>query len=104
MGGEVKAGRTRREDARILFHAKLAGSDCLELPEKLAWYHFEPTWQAMVEQRHSQRLENYSLMLHYPDDYGINSSLKVYAERAGFEMSGNFEKHKATTWQIEVLF
>jgi hypothetical protein len=103
IGGKVAAGTKRRQGDKILFEAKLAGGDCLELPEKLAWYRFEPTWQSLVEQRR-RGLEKYSLLLHYDDDYGIKSNLKLYAERAGFEVSGNFQQHKATTWQIEVLF
>ncbi len=50
------------------------------------------------------RFKVVSPAFYYNDDYGINSDLKVYAEKAGFLLSGGFERYKATTWRIEVSF
>jgi len=101
VGGEE--GEREHSGDEILFRVVLEGSKEARLPDDLVWYHHEPMWQIAVEGS-SHGMKDFFLFLRYHDDYGINSGLKVLAERAGFELSSGFASYKATTWRIEVGF
>ena len=98
-----KDHREEHEGSRMDITVELEGHDNPCLPNNLVWYRHEPTWQMMAEGR-SHGLKNCSLSLHYKDDYGINADLKVYAEKAGFDMGDGFQEYTATTWRVEVGF
>lgn len=80
ISNEWRSSKTRQ----ILYEAELDGKDSPLLPERLAWYQHEPTWQAVAEGRLGFGLKSFSLQLQYNDDFGVNGGLKVRAEKVGF--------------------
>jgi hypothetical protein len=58
----------------------------------------------VAEGRLDYGLEDFSLVVTYEDDYGINANLKASAVGAGLELGGNFEDHQATIWRIAGKF
>ena len=71
-----------------------------KLPDSLVWYPHEPTWQSIANGRIDFRLRDFSLIVTYDDDFGINAGLKALAFKSGFEIGGKFEDYEATTWRL----
>ncbi|GAB5097948.1 hypothetical protein [Caballeronia sp. HLA56] len=44
------------------------------------------------------------MTVNYEDDFGINEGLKLTATKAGLELGGSFEDHRATTWKLRGKF
>lgn len=88
----------------LLYEAHLHGSTQPELPESLVWYPHEPTWQSIAKGRMKFGLTEFSLTVNYEDDFGINAGLKLTAGKAGLDLGGSFEDHRATTWKIHGKF
>jgi len=88
----------------LLYEAKLEGTDSPSLPDKLVWYHHEPTWQKVAEGRLNFGLKKFSLQFQYQDDYSVNAGLKIKAEKAGLDLGGEFQDYKSTIWSIKGSF
>ena len=107
QAGTVGTGEARaagRSDSHLLYEATLSGASEPTLPDSLVWYPHEPTWQSVAKGRISFRLREFSLMVTYDDDFGVNAGLKALAFKSGFEVGGKFEDHEATTWRIAGRF
>jgi hypothetical protein len=100
----ASAGSKSQMSQHLLYEAELEGANTPELPPDLVWYHHEPTWQKVAEGRLKFGLKKFSLKLQYKDDYGVNASLKVKAQKAGLDLGGEFQNHESTTWAINGSF
>lgn len=45
-------------------------------------------------------MREFSLVVNYQDDFGVNAGLKLKAEKAGLDLGGSFGSHLVTTWKI----
>jgi len=88
----------------LLYEASLPGNTRPCLPESLVWYPHEPMWQSIAKGRIEHGLGQFSLSVNYEDDFSVNAGLKVTATKAGLELGGSFEDHRATTWTIRGKF
>jgi hypothetical protein len=98
VGGEAQG--SAHSTASLLFEANLRGTAEPALPRDLIWYPHEPTWQAIAKGRLQFGLQEFSLVVNYDDDFGVNAGLKMSAQKAGFDLGGNFEDHESTTWKL----
>ena len=89
---------------KIVYSGNFDGGEPKPLPDNLAWYHQEQTWQQMVDSRLNWGAKNFSLELNYDEDFGINASLKVKLDDIGLEIGGNFTTIKKTRWTISGEF
>lgn len=101
-GGEFSG--SEKNQSKILYKAKLSGKHNPYIPENLAWYQHEPTWQAIANGRLKYGLHDFSISVSYDDDFGINAGLKGVALKSGFDLGGKFEDHESTIWRIEGKF
>ncbi len=90
--------------SKILFEASLPNNRSCVLPNDLVWFHHEKTWQAVANGRLKFGMSDFSLMINYVDDFGINAGLKLKAKDSGLDLGGKFEEHLATSWKIEGVF
>jgi len=104
VGASAGAEKKKDKTGKILYNVELSGTDSPSIPDNLVWYPHESTWQMVAEGRLSFGLKNFSLQLEYQDDYGVNAGLKMNAEKVGFDVGGEFERHEATTWSISGSF
>jgi hypothetical protein len=100
----VNASQSSAGRRNLLYEAYLAGTHKPSLPQRLDWYPYEQTWQAIAKGRMAFGLNNFSLSLSYEDDLGINARLKAAALKAGLEIGGKFEDHQSTVWRLEGKF
>lgn len=100
----VETGFENRSQVQLLFEAELAGVREPTIPDSLVWYQHEPTWRSIAEGRMKFGLKQFSLVVAYEDDYGVNAGLKASAIKAGFDIAGKFEDHEATMWKITGCF
>ena len=100
----AKAMKATEENSSLLFVAILNNNCTPKIPDHLVWYEHEPTWQSIANGRINHGLSTISLTVDYRDDYRVNGSLKVDAEKAGFDLGGDFEDYRATIWKIEGAF
>lgn len=100
VSGEMNASVS----SKMLFDAFLKNKNAPALPNSLVWYAHEPTWQVVAAGRLEYGMQQFSLNVVYEDDYGINAGLKGKAQKAGLELGGSFEDHRATTWKIHGTF
>ena len=103
-GGAIGANGSSQSHAEILFRAELGGAKGRALPDSLAWYSHEPTWQRVADARLHYDLKAFSLSLRYEDDYGVNAHLQAKAASAGLDLGGKFEDHQTTVWRISGVF
>ncbi|WP_458098536.1 hypothetical protein [Roseomonas sp. WA12] len=105
--GETATAETtasRNNEQEFLFAAELPGHNQPQVPEKLAWYPHESSWQMIAQTRIRHGLSKFSLDVTYQDDFGVNASLQAWANGAGFDLGGSFEDHQSTTWTLAGLF
>ena len=88
----------------LLFKADFENVMEPSLPKDLVWYPHEATWRNMADGRLTYGMKEFSLVVNYQDDFGVNAGLKVKAEKAGLEMGGSFENHMVTSWKISGKF
>lgn len=100
----AEAGFDSQSTSQLLYEATLSGTKEPKLPENLAWYPHEPTWQSIAKGRIDYGLKDFSLSVCYEDDYGVNAGLKVAVQKAGLELGGKFEDHQSTVWRIAGQF
>lgn len=98
------AGSTSGAKSSLLFEASLPKNKSCVLPSDLVWYHHEKTWQSVAKGRLNFGMDDFSLMISYVDDFGINAGLKLAATKSGLDLGGKFEEHVATSWKIEGVF
>lgn len=98
------AHNSSKTSSSILYEATLDGHTNPSIPDQLAWYKHEPTWQSIAKGRIQHGLREFSLSVTYEDDFGINAGLKVSALKSGLELGGRFEDHQATIWRISGTF
>jgi hypothetical protein len=87
----------------LLFRATLDGGDPW-LPDDLGWYPHEPTWRQVADARMRHGLRDFELAVRYVDDFGVNGSLSVAAQKFGVSLGGAFEEHRSTEWRITGTF
>jgi hypothetical protein len=104
LAPELSSSTKESESSSILFEASYPNNTSLELPKNMVWFQDEPTWEAIAEGRLIAKATEVQLKLSYEEDFGVNAEVKVAAEKAGFSISGDFVKHKATTWNLHALF
>ncbi len=98
-------GETKQKQAsRIHFEATLKNVQTPSLPNDLAWYWDEKTWQEIAEGRLKYGLQSFELYVEYKDDFGVNANLKSKIVGLGFNLGGEFEDHKETVWRITGRF
>lgn len=100
----LDVGAEKKHGAQLLFEASLEGSKHPALPDGLVWYYHEPTWQQIAEACLEHSLRQFSLVVSYEDDFGVNARLKVAAEGIGLDLGGSFENHESTRWDIQGSF
>ena len=71
------------KDKKLIYNAEYINNESLKLPDNLAWYHHEPTWQSVGEGRLNHDLRNFHLLLEYNDDFGINADLFAEISKLG---------------------
>jgi hypothetical protein len=101
---DVSGGSHRSARNHLLYRATFRPKGQPRLPDGMVWFNHEPTWQQLAEGRLYYGLEDFSLVVTYEDDFGVNAHLKGLAVAAGLELGGNFEDHQATTWRIAGKF
>lgn len=99
---KVKAGVnvSAVQERRIIYHAEYKNNESHKLPENMAWYHHEPTWQSVGDGRINHDLQNFNLTLEYNDDFGINADLFAEISKIGFGTKNSFEKKESTVWKV----
>jgi hypothetical protein len=100
----ASAGTHSRSNSSLLFESSLPNNQSKSIPENLVWYPHEPAWQAIAKGRLSFSMKEFSLVVNYDEDFGINAGLKVAAAKAGLDLGGNFQNHEQTSWRIVGTF
>ena len=90
----------RSHSSAALFRARLESHGAPHVPEDLAWYPHEPTWQQLAAGRLHHGLREFELTIRYDDDLGVNAALRAAAERARLDLGGRFEGHEHTLWRV----
>ncbi|MED1201782.1 hypothetical protein [Heyndrickxia acidicola] len=75
-----------------------------KLPDNLVWYHHEETWKEIADGRLNSNLKDFSLELHYKEDFNVNASIRAKVQEYGLGLGGSFEKHESTTWILQGTF
>lgn len=101
---KADAGSNSGSKSKILFEASLPKNKSCVLPSDMVWYPHEKTWQSVAKGRMDFGMNDFSLMISYVDDFGINADLKLKATNSGLDLGGKFEEHIATSWKIEGVF
>jgi hypothetical protein len=100
----ASAGSTSSLGNSLMYEAEYEGHKTPELPEDIAWYSHEPTWQSTAEGRIKYKLKKFNLVLSYTEDYGVNADLAVKAEKLSISLGGKFGEHTSTVWRLEGEF
>jgi hypothetical protein len=98
--GSASVGSNSGSQSTLLFEASLPDNKSRFLPPNLVWYPHEQTWKSIANGRLIHGLNEFSLIVNYQDDFGVNAGLKVNATKAGLDLGGNFENHVATSWKL----
>lgn len=101
---EASASSKESESSSILFRADFTNEKVPCLPVNMVWYSHEPTWQSVANGRLNYGMQEFSLVVNYQDDFGVNAGLKLKVEKAGLDMGGSFGSHMVTTWKISGTF
>jgi len=99
-----KASNNNSKKNRSIYTSNLEGNCNPKLPDDMAWYEFEPSWNVVAENRLKFGLKDFEIYLDYADDYGINTTLKTKAKKAGFKVSSEFETYTKTSWLFKGTF
>ena len=98
------ASAQRESRTRLLFEWTLRGHSNPELPAGLLWYPHEETWKFVADARLRSGLQEFSLILSYNDDFGVNAGLKASSLASGLKLGGRFTSHTKTTWKLSGEF
>lgn len=96
-GGRARAGQ-------ILFSARLRNTVKPAVPDGLVWYPHEETWKTVADARLQHGLEDFSLVVSYEDDFGIDASLEASVAGTRLGLGGKFDAHEATSWRMVGTF
>jgi hypothetical protein len=96
----LDAHKTSESRHQLLYEASLIGTEHPSVPPHLVWYTHEPTWQSVATGRIKFGLNNFSLIVSYEDDFGINAGLKATVVASGLDAGGRFEDHRSTVWRL----
>jgi len=102
--GNVEVDRNAKSRSHLLYEATLTGNASPKVPEYTVWFSHEPTWQSIAKGRLNYGLRGFSLSVSYEDDFGINAGLRASVQKAGLDLGGKFEDHKATIWHLNGTF
>jgi hypothetical protein len=102
VGGEGE-GRSSSASA-VMFRGTLEGGAGPALPDDLAWYPHEPTWQPVADGRLHYGLRDFELAVRYDDDFGVGGRLEAAAAKFSLDLGGAFEEHRSTEWRITGTF
>ena len=100
----LSASLKQKAESSMLFRATLKGLDNPSIPSDLLWFPHEPTWQQVAEGRIKYGLQEFSLIVSYTDDLGINADLTAKLAEMEFGIGGKFQRFKMTKWKIEGVF
>ena len=100
----ASAGVSSTQGNSLMYEAEYEGHTNPELPDDIAWYSHEPTWQSTAEGRIKYKLKKFNLVLSYTEDYGVNADLAVKAEKLNISLGGKFGAHTSTVWRLEGEF
>lgn len=100
----ASAGVSSTQGNSLMYEAEYEGHKTPDLPEGIAWYSHEPTWQSTAEGRIKYKLKKFNLLLNYTEDYGVNADLAVKAEKLNISLGGKFGVHTSTVWRLEGEF
>lgn len=100
----LRKSTQQKSSTSLLCEVELPGNNEPRLPENLAWFPHEPTWQSAAEGRMKFGMAKVRLNLTYRDDFGVDAQLAAKVKKVGFELGGVFQKCEATSWAIEGEF
>ena len=106
MSVSVSASHKKKKESSILFHATLRGSDKPDLPPEsdLFWFPHEATWRQVADGRIKFGLQEFSLVVSYADDFGINANIAAKFADMEIGIGGQFQGLENTRWKIEGVF
>ena len=106
IGAGLGFSRARSEQSRsgALFEAEFPGHGHPRVPDDLAWYPDEQTWQMIANARIASGAQKTSLTVTYTTDYGINTHVMRTAESCGVNIGGHFEEQHDTIWRLDAEF
>lgn len=93
-----------KDSKSFIYEASYQPSGQPYLPDELAWYEFEESWQNIALGRLKHGLTNFSLAVTYEDDFGVNVNLQADVSELEASVGGNFEKHVSTIWRMDGSF
>jgi hypothetical protein len=99
-----RLGRSRRGAREFRFSAKLTGQHAPRVPEGLVWFPHEDNWKEIANARLEFGLKEFSLLVRYEDDFGIDGDFRAKAGKSGFELGGKFASFEQTLWVMEGKF
>lgn len=101
---DASASSNSEQRSSILFKADFTNILPPSLPDNMVWYGHEPTWQNVAKGRLNYGMQEFSLIVAYQDDYGVNAKLGAKAQKAGLDVGGAFGEYMSTTWKITGKF
>jgi hypothetical protein len=100
-GASIMAGNNQKSKTSLFITETLSGSGKPTLPNDLAWFPTEPSWQQIAEGRLKHGLQTFSLIIQNASDYGVTAKLKWVGKAA---LGGKYIEHQTTTWRISGTF
>lgn len=91
---------SKLRERKLIYQAEYKNNDSFKLPNSLAWYYHEPTWQSVGNGRLNHDLQNFNLILEYKDDFGINLDLFAEISKIGYGNKNSFKKQESTIWKV----
>lgn len=85
---------------KVVYEATLNPVGEPHLPDSLVWYDFEPSWQSLAKGRLNHGLTNFTVLVCYEDDFGVDAKLKSNVNELEVSLGGSFEEHTSTVWKM----
>jgi hypothetical protein len=105
VGGTLGKIKMERSGERgLVYRASMPENSSRVLPENLAWYPHERTWQELARQRLEHALDEFHLNLTYRDDFGITTDVVGSFTKFGLQLGGEFTRKVNTTWDVSGTF
>jgi hypothetical protein len=108
-GAEVEIGphvqRDTGKNDRIMYQMRFDRRQAQpKVPEGTAWLAHEPLWQAFVDARLNQGLNQFAMEVSYVDDLGLDASVSAAIAKVGLKVGGTFTQHTETVWRLSCVF